>query len=144
MRPSPAFITWKITCPSREGAQALKHWLSSRIDLGRVVTDTIRFGAGGNEKTQLVQNRLSEFFSDIRVLTDEKAKPEVFRLVFQRRPDAGRFWKDVMVNIVHDVAAMPETKSIIVESKGDRQPIMAPKMTAADGDPSVSSNVLLE
>src|SRR5438067_9440572 len=94
----PTYTSWKITCPSSEEARALQQWLSSRIDLDRVLTDTVRVTPNGVEQVQAVRHRLGDYFAAIRVLPDAQADPAAFRLVFQRRPDAGRFWKDLMVN----------------------------------------------
>ncbi len=42
MRQPPTYTAWKITCHSPAEVQALQQWLSSRIDLERVLTDTVR------------------------------------------------------------------------------------------------------
>src|SRR5206468_2977046 len=97
MRQSATYTSWKITCHSSEEAQALQQWLSSHIDLDRVLTDTVRVTPNGVEQVQTVRHRLGDYFADIRMLPDSQATPAWFRLVFHRRPEAGRFWKDLMV-----------------------------------------------
>src|SRR2546426_4536786 len=96
MRQPPTYTSWKITCHSPEEAQALQQWLSSRIDLDRVLTDTVRARPNGVEQVQTVQHRLGDYFEDIRMVPDAQANPASFRLVFQRRAEAARFWKDLM------------------------------------------------
>src|SRR5205807_3000417 len=98
--------------------QALQQWLSSRIDLDRVLTDTARVTPNGVEQVQTVRHRLGDYFAAIRMLPDSQANPAAFRLVFQRRPEAGRFWKDLMVNILQEVETAPQKVSIALDSKG--------------------------
>src|SRR5262245_60743890 len=103
MREAPTYTSWKITCRSPEDAQALQLWLSSRIDLNRGLTDTVRTQPNGVEQVQEVEHRLSDYFADIRVLPDAHAKAETFRLVFHGKPEAGRFWKDLMANLLEEI-----------------------------------------
>jgi hypothetical protein len=123
MRQPPTYTSWKITCHSPEEAQALQQWLSSRIDLGRVLTDTVRVTPDGVEQVQTVRHRLGDYFVAIRLLPESQADPASFRLVFHRRPEAGRFWKDLMVNILQEIETTPEKASIVLDSKGETEPI---------------------
>src|SRR5947208_7997024 len=66
MRQPPGYTSWKVTCRSPEEAQALRQWLSSRIDLDRVRTDTARVTPDGVEQVQTVRHRLGDSFASIR------------------------------------------------------------------------------
>src|SRR6266542_5026607 len=123
MRQPPTCTAWKITCHSSEEAQALQQWLSSRIDLDRVLTDTVRVTPNGVEQVQTVRHRLGDYFAAIRTLPDSQANPASFRLVFHRRPEAGRFWKDLMVNILQEIETTPQKASIALDWKGEMEPI---------------------
>jgi hypothetical protein len=123
MRQPPTYTTWKITCHSAEEAQALQQWLSSRIDLDRVLTDTVRVSPNDVEKVQTVRHRLGDYFAAIRLLPDSQPNTASFRLVFQKRPEAGRFWKDLMVNILQEIETTPEKGSIDPDSKGEMEPV---------------------
>ncbi len=123
MREAPTYTSWRITCRSPEDAQALRQWLSSRIKLDRVLTDTVRTTPNGVEQVQTVEHRLGDYFADIRTLPDSHANPAAFRVVFQKRADAGRFWKDLMVNLVQEVENTVQKPAIEVESKGETAPI---------------------
>jgi hypothetical protein len=122
MRPPPTCTSWKITCHSSEEARALPQWLTSRIDLDRVLTDTVHVTPDGMEQVQTVQHRLGDYFVDIRVLPPSQANPASFRLVFHRRPEAQRFWKDLMVNILQEIETTPQKESIEMDSKGYMEP----------------------
>jgi hypothetical protein len=124
----PTYTTWKITCLSAAEAEALQQWLASRIDLDRVVTDTVRVTPDGVEQVQAVPHRLGDYFAAIRVLPDSEANPASCRLVFHRRPEAGRFWKDLMVNILQEIEATPQKAIIDLESKGEMEPILNSSM----------------
>jgi hypothetical protein len=128
MRKPPTYTTWKIGCHSPAEAESLRQWLSSRIDLDRVWTDTVRVAPNGKEQVQTVPHRLGDYFAAIRMLPDAQANPAAFRLVFQRRPDAGRFWKDLMVNILQEIETAPQVASVDPESKGELDPVSASAM----------------
>src|SRR5262249_31087332 len=105
MREAPTCTTWKITCLSPAQADALGRWLSSRIDPDRVFTDTVRTIPKGVPEAESVSHRLGDYFASVRLVPAHES--DSFQLVFEKRPDAGRFWKDLMVNIVQEVAASP-------------------------------------
>ena len=119
---APTYTSWKIACGSPKEAEALQTWLSKRIDLDRVLTDSVRVTPDGVEQLQTRRHRLGDYFANIHILPDTRANPPSFRLVFHRRPDAGRFWKDLMVNILQEVEETPEKPSIALDSKGEREP----------------------
>jgi hypothetical protein len=117
MRQPQIYTSWTITCHSPEESQALQRWLPSRIDLDRVLTDTIRTYPNAVGQVQSVPHRLGDFFADIQVLPART--PAAFRLVFHRLPGADRFWKDLMVNIIREIEAVPEKASVTLDYKGD-------------------------
>lgn len=123
MREAPTYTSWKITCRSPEDAKALQQWLASRIDLDRMLTDTVRTRPNGVEQVQKVEHRLGDYFADIRVLPDAHAKAEAFRLVFQRNPEAGRFWKDLMANLLEEIEKTPQRATAELDSKEHIGPI---------------------
>jgi hypothetical protein len=118
MHEPPASTTWNINCGSGEEAQALQRWLSGRIDLDRVFTDTVRVIPDGMEQIRTVQYRLGDYFVEIRVLPLAQANPTSFRLVFNTRADAGRFWKDLMVNILQEIGSTPHKASVSLDANG--------------------------
>jgi hypothetical protein len=105
MHQPPTVTTWKITCQTPADAAALQTWLADRIDLDRVVTDTVRTTPNGVEQVQAVPHRLGDYFASIKIVSNSGNTSAVFRLVFQKRPDAGRFWKDLMVGVMEEIGA---------------------------------------
>jgi Schlafen, AlbA_2 len=120
-QPPTYATTWKITCRSPEDAQALQQWLANHIGLDRVFTDTVRAAPNGVEQVETVQHRLGDYFADIRTLPESTANRSSLRLVFHRRPNAGQYWKDLMVSILQEIEAAPQKASIAVESKGEME-----------------------
>jgi hypothetical protein len=59
----------------------------------------------------------------VRPLPDSQANPTSFRLVFERQREAGRFWKDLIVNILREIETIPQKASIELDSKGEKEPI---------------------
>src|SRR5262245_57012324 len=110
---------WKITCRSPEDAEAIQQWLASRIDLERILTDTLRVTPDGVEQVQVVRHRLGDYFADIRLLPDAQTPCASFKLIFQKRPEAGRFWKDLMVNILQEIKAGPREALVELDAKGE-------------------------
>jgi hypothetical protein len=123
MRQVPTYTSWRITCNSSEEVQALQQWLAGRIGLDRIWTDTVRSTPSSVEQVQTVPHRLGDYFANIRTWPDARANPAAFLLVFHRRPEAGRFWKDLMVNILQEIETTPQKASIELDSKGDTEPI---------------------
>ena len=123
MHQPPNSTAWKITCRSPQEARALQEWLSSHFDLEHILTDTVRATPIGIEQVQTVRHRLGDYFADIHMLPDSQANPASFRLVFHRRPEAGRFWKDLMVNLLQEIETSPQKASIELDSKGEMDPI---------------------
>jgi hypothetical protein len=62
-------------------------------------------------------------FAAIRMLPDSQAKGASFQLVFRRQPEARRFWKDLVVNILQEIETTPQKASIDLDSKGEREPV---------------------
>jgi hypothetical protein len=123
MRQPQIYTSWMITCHSPEEAQSLTHWLYGRIDLDRVLTVTVRTYPNAVEQVQSVPHRLGDYFADIRILP--ALTPSAFRLGFHRLPGADRFWKDLMVNILQEIGAIPEITSITLDYKGDEEAVAA-------------------
>lgn len=121
----PPYTVWKITCRSCEEAEALGEWLASRIDLDRTLVDITRSAPNGVEHVQTARYRLGDYFAAIRVLPDARIGPSSMRLGFERRADADRFWKDLMVNILQEVEATPQKPSVVFESKGEPDEVLS-------------------
>jgi hypothetical protein len=123
--------SWKITCSSSDEAQALRRWLAARIDPERILTDSVRIAPDGVEEVQAVRHRLGDYFAAIRTVPDSRTDSPWFQLVFQRRPEAGRFWKDLMVNVLQEIETTPQKPSIRPDSKEAANGTAAPPATAA-------------
>jgi len=123
MRQPQLYTSWLITCHSPEESQTLQRWLADRIDLNRVLFDMIRSGQNGGEQVESIPHRLGDYFAAIQVLPPPTKQPSSFRLVFHRLSAASRFWKDLMVNLIREIEATSEEKSIQLDYKGDEEPV---------------------
>jgi hypothetical protein len=83
-----------ITSSSREDSQKLQKTLRRQIGPDAKTIDT-RVSSAGTEK---MRHRIGDYFHEIVIFSQENSNQ--FRLVFQRRPEAEPFWKDIMVRIV--------------------------------------------
>ena len=118
----PAF-SWKITCRTPEEAQALWQWLDGRIDLNRVIASTVHSFPDGVEQVRTIPHRLGDYFADILLLPDAQTSSSSFRLVFHRRAEAARFWKDLMASILGEVKTASQEASIQLNAKGEIEAI---------------------
>jgi hypothetical protein len=124
MRSPPLYVSWTVTGRSPEEARHLQRRLSGVIDLDRVFTDTVRTVPEGVEQVRQVPHRLGDYFASIRILSGPAGSPS-FRLVFHKLPQAGRFWKDLMVNVLEEIKAGPNGPSVVLGYKGDEEPLPA-------------------
>lgn len=123
MRQPQTYTSWLVTCSSPEKSQQLRDWLSGCVNLDRVLTDTVRVISNGVEQQHVEPHRLGDYFANIHLLPSPVDIPTSFRLVFQRRSDAGRFWKDLMVSILQEIEKKLEGTSITLDYKGDEEPL---------------------
>jgi len=123
VKTAPIFTSWLVNCHSLDQAEALRSRLSKDIRLDAVVEDVIRSYQGGVEHRQIKTHRLGDYFAEIRLLSSPGSGPTALRLVFQRLPRAGRYWKDLMVNIIQALASAPETVSVTLDYKVDKAPL---------------------
>jgi hypothetical protein len=125
MRHDPNFLSWLVRCSSPEEARRLQGWLAEHTDLDTTLEDVIRAYAGGVETQRIEQHRLGNYFEDIRILPGTPDEPSVFRVLFHRRPDAGRFWKDLMARILVSLRQCSSDVATTLDYKGDEDVVTA-------------------
>jgi hypothetical protein len=94
------------------------------IGLDRVMIDRITSFEEGMRHERTVPHRFADYFVRIELLLSEE-DPASFRIVFQKRPDAARFWKDLMVNVIQEIARSDEAPRITIDYKSDEMPTHA-------------------
>ncbi len=123
MRYDPTYLSWLAPCSSPDEARQLQDWLAERITLDTILEDVIRSYPEGAQAERIEYHRLGDYFEEIRVLPASPDMPLVFRVVFHRRPDAGRFWKDLMVRILVSLQERLSGRKITLEYRGEEDPI---------------------
>jgi hypothetical protein len=86
------------------------------------MVDTVRVLTGGVGTASEKPHRLGDYFADVRLLPAAVDNPSDFRVLFHRLPEAGRFWKDLMMNVLRDIRDVSGDAVIVVDYKGDRDP----------------------
>src|SRR4051794_2161442 len=122
MRQPQTSTTWTIRCRSAAECVALREWLSDRLSLDRVVVQTLQTWPGAVEHRATVSHRLGDYFSAIHLQSESGNGSTSLVLVFQRRPDAGRYWKDLMVNVLQEIQASSLQPVIELKSKSEKEP----------------------
>lgn len=91
MRHDPVYSLWVITCPSAEDCQRLREWLPAVVAPEATFADDVRAFPEGTEVVRHETHRLGDYFESVRVWPPADDQPTSLRLLFRRRPDAGRF-----------------------------------------------------
>ena len=124
MRDDPLFILWAITCPSPQECRRLQQWLPGEIAPEATVEEEVRASPDGIEAVRREVHRLGDYFESVQVLPSAEREPTSFRLLFRRRPSAGRFWKDVMVRVLQKVRVEAAHATTTLEYRGDEEPVV--------------------
>src|SRR5262245_26808766 len=127
IRHDPVFMAWDVRCDSPAESSRAREWL-----LGHAAPDAVwvdqKYSAGVTSEDR---HRVGDYFQEVRTVPDLGGDPCCLRLVFHRRPDAGRFWKDVMVRILNGVNRAGPTQQAKLAYRGDEpvdwsQPALPP------------------
>ena len=121
MRHDPLFLLWAITCPSPEDCRRLQHWLPNAITPEATFEDEVRAFPDGIETLRRKSHRLGDYFESVQVLPSAGHESMSFRILFRRRPSAGRFWKDLMVRVLQKVRLESDATTAL-EYRGDEEP----------------------
>jgi hypothetical protein len=122
MRHDPLFTSWLVECPSAEESQRLQQRLRSALGPDATYADVVRPAPPGAAPPATLVYRLGDYFSDIRLLPGGPTAPAAFRIVFSRRADAGRFWKDLMARTLQEVRQSSPRATTTLEYRGDEEP----------------------
>lgn len=90
-----------IHSQSPDMLRAAERIVLDRVDLNRVYTDTVVRIANGTQQEERQQHRLGDYFDNIRIV--ESPANSCFTVVFHPRPDAGRFWRDLVAAILRSI-----------------------------------------
>lgn len=118
MRKEPLFLIWHIQGASATGAERIKQALDTTGNLDYVEEDH-RQGGGAHE---VIRHRLGDYFSQICLLEDSKDYSGCLRLLFQRSPGAGRYWKDLMVHLLERIKTAGGDVIMNLAFQGDEFP----------------------
>jgi hypothetical protein len=122
MRQDPLFLLWAVNCPSPEDSCRLQRWLQTAASDDATFVDEVRAWPDGLEAHSREPHRLGDYFESVRVLPEAGGSTSSFGLLFHRRPNAGRFWKDFMARLLQGLRnAAPETTTTLTY-RGDEEP----------------------
>jgi hypothetical protein len=109
MRDKTQPISWKVNCKRPADLQKAESVARSEAEPDRVLKDAARTTPGGVENIVTTYYRVGDYFQSVQVFPDEQ---NAFRIVFYPRPNAGRYWKDLMANVLRAVRDSAEGVSI--------------------------------
>src|SRR5439155_18109780 len=97
MRYDALFTAFDVSCASAADARVLQDRVRREVAPDAVVWDEIL----NSECPSRVPHRVGDYFEEVMIRPGPGDGR--FRLIFHRRRDAGRFWKDVMVRLVRTI-----------------------------------------
>jgi hypothetical protein len=126
MRHDPLFLLWSIDCPSAEDCSGLQRRLPGALTPEAIFVQEVRAFPGGVESHSREPHRLGDYFDSVQVFPSAEERPTSFRLLFRRSPTAQRYWKDLMVRILHKVREEAPQTTTTLEYRGDELPEFLP------------------
>lgn len=99
MRIDPEYIAWKLQSGPSTDLEQIQELLHKRTSLDAVQVFMRTSSPGGVRKTEEIPYRIGDYFQHIEISPLEN-DAAALRIMFHRRPDAGRLWKDLMVKIL--------------------------------------------
>ena len=124
MRHDPIFTSWLVCCPSEEVCGRLQAFLAHRINPDAMFENVVQAWPDGSEMRSVEQHRLGDYFADVRLLPGSGENASAFRILFHRRSDAGRFWKDLMVRVLESLREESANVTTTLEYRGDEEPVV--------------------
>jgi hypothetical protein len=105
MEKTASAVRCVITSDSPEQLRAAETLLRRRLAPDTVLVDTKLAYPNGVE-TQITRSyKVSDYFEDVKVLSDNDPTARSIQVVFHPREGADPFWKDVMANTLRFVQA---------------------------------------
>jgi hypothetical protein len=115
MRDDPLYLVWDIFFSSPQDVPSITEKLVRETDSNRVITIEIESG-GMRSKGQY---RVAAYFESIQIFTGLNETQNTIRLIFRRRPEAGRFWKDIMAKVVRAAEESGKLKAVKLAYRGN-------------------------
>lgn len=120
----PLEIAWDIQCSSPSAATEVQSLLEREADLGRMKRVTWTGGGAARDESY----RLGDYFRTIRVEPSGGTTAQGLRLVFERLPEAGRYWRDLMVGFLQSVRVLDEKATITMAYRHEEAPVQVDRV----------------
>src|SRR5215213_8077603 len=95
MRKDPTRMTWLIRCKTPGDRQEVRRVLQENLSADSLFVDAVSFGPKDHPTVRETRYRFGDSFDRAEILP--LADGAALQVTFHRRPDAPRFWKDLMV-----------------------------------------------
>src|SRR5947209_3032939 len=121
MRHDPRYLFWIVRSPSAEEAHQLQELLAHELSAETTFVDELRAFPDGVETVSRQPHRLGDYFERVRVVP-EVGQRGSFGILFHRRPNPGRFWKDLMALVLQKIRREAPSVTTALEYQGDEEP----------------------
>jgi hypothetical protein len=125
MRHDHLFFCWLVQCGSENQARGIQQRLEAIPVTSLTFSDTVRAVPTGSGCRQAQPHVVGDYFASVKILSEPSSAS--FQLLFQRKPDAPRQWKDVMMYVLRMVREGSVRKEsppvqIVLKYRGDAYP----------------------
>jgi hypothetical protein len=100
MAKDPLFVAWRLQTKSSDSLAELQSLLQPVASLSSSLSDRAITLQGGQEVVQERRLRFSDYFERLGILPTSDEDSPAIRLFFHRKPEADRFWKDLMSSVL--------------------------------------------
>jgi len=111
-RPSQqSHVAWNVTCRTASDATKIRMYVKRLLNGNNTVRDKRLYYEGKQRVVSIDEHRLEEYFNRVELIPEKNSRAVNFTIDFYPRPDAKKFWKDLMVSILGGIReAAPGTQ----------------------------------
>jgi hypothetical protein len=120
MRHDPLITSWVIRCQSEQELATLKAWVLPLLSPDWSYVETVIAYPGGIRRETVRPHKASDYFTELSTLPASEP-PSSFRLLFHRKPDSGRYWKDLMIRFLQEIRARFPGVTIVRDDTGEKE-----------------------
>jgi hypothetical protein len=95
-------VICSIESQAADTLRFLQEQAFNRVRLDRVIPKTTSTFYGGTEKKTTKEYLLGDFFDSITIASETDLE---FKVIFDVKPNAQPFWKDLVIAVLHSIVA---------------------------------------
>ena len=110
-------IAYTVRCSEPDQLHLALEIARQKTSLDSTIEDVERTYPFGIEKKAIRTYSFGDYFENIQVLANPSDDSSSFRIIFQPRENTGKYWKDLMVSVLHSIRESATAISISTASR---------------------------